>query len=83
MAEKKSGEGTWRTHYTEKRAELFHRKVAVLCRFADVPKIPTEVLNVLERLPSFLVKLLQTIFHLVKYTFCGEEVLKEEKNRNV
>lgn len=65
-----------------KTAELYHCGYVVRDRFANVLKITTDVLNALERPEAFLVEPLQTMFDLVIYTFPGEEVLKEEKNRN-
>lgn len=54
-AEKDSRQSIWKSYYTGKRAELFHRGYAVLDEFADASKISTHVLNMLARPPSFSV----------------------------
>lgn len=66
-----------------KKLELFHHGYAVLNGFADASKFWTEVLNMLEQLASFLVESMQTVFGLVISAFPGEDVLKDEKNRNL
>lgn len=49
----------------------------------DILEIPTGVLSVLERPPSFWVESLPTIFYLVMSTFSGEKLLEMEKSRNL
>lgn len=83
MAGKKSRQGIWKTYFAEKKAELFQRGYAMLDVCANALKILTDVLNVMERLPSLFVELLQTMFDLVLPTFHSEEVQKKYKTRNL
>lgn len=48
--------------------------------FSDALRIPTEILNVLERQASFLAEPSQSMFKLVLSIFPLEEELREEKN---
>lgn len=72
---KKSKKGIWRTYFARKRVELVHSAFAVLDGFADDFKIPSEVLNVLERPAPFLVGPWPTMFDRVVSTFSGEVAL--------
>lgn len=83
LTEEKTKQVIWRTYYTGKTAELFHRGCVVLYRSADDFKIRTEVLNVLEWTPSFFVKPLQTMLDLMMRTFLGKVVLTGKKYRKL
>lgn len=56
LSENKSTLGLWKTSFAGKRAALFHLEYVMLHGFADASKLPAEVLNVLERPPSFSVE---------------------------
>lgn len=57
MAEETDRQGTWRAYSTDSEAELFHRGHTVVYGLSSDLKIPKKVLNDLERLPLFSMKL--------------------------
>lgn len=83
MATQKSRQVIWRSCLSRKRAELFHRKYAVIDEFKDVSRIRTEVLNVLEHPALFSLELLQTLFDMVMSIIPEKELLEVEKNQNL
>lgn len=50
---------------------------------ADASKLPTEVLNILQRPASFLKEPTQTMFDLVMCAVPGDDALVEKKNQNL
>lgn len=70
-------------YFAGKTAELFHRAYAVLDGFEDASRILTDMLNVLERPPLFLVEPLQKKFNVFISTLPVEERLNENESWNL